>query len=78
MEEGEVVVGVAVSPGGDPPSCFEPGVGPFDGPAVACLGVTGFEAAFLSAPDFACRCSGWDRFAGAAWLADPGFDLAFA
>ena len=78
MEEGEVVVRVAVAAGGDPPSCFEPGVGAFDGPAVACLGVTGFEAALLAAPDLLCRCSGWDRLAGPAWFADPGFDLAFA
>jgi hypothetical protein len=78
VEEGEVVVGVAVSSGGDPSSCFQPGVGAFDGPAVACLGVTGFELAFLAAPDFPCRCSGWDRLAGAARFADPRFDLAFA
>lgn len=78
MEEGEVVVGFAVAAGVDAAFGFEPGVGAFDGPAVACLGVGGFDAAAAAAPDFA----GWgafgDRVAGAAGFADPWFDLAVA
>lgn len=76
MEEGEVVVGVAVAAGCDPSSCFEPGVGAFDWPAVACLGVACFDSSFLAAPDRTGWCAGRDRFAGAAWFADLGFDLA--
>jgi hypothetical protein len=78
VEEGEVVVGVAVAAGGDSSSCFEPGVGAFDRPAVACLGVACFELSFLAAPDFLGWCSGWDRLAAAAFFADSGLDLAFA
>jgi hypothetical protein len=76
VEEGEVVVGVAVSSGGDPPSCFQPGVGAFDGPAVAGLRVAGFDTSFFAAPDFAADLFGRDRVAGSAWLADPRLDLA--
>ena len=78
MEEGEVVVGVAVAAGGDSSSCFQPGVGAFDGPAVARLGVACFELSFFAAPDFSGWCVGRDRLAGSAWFADPWFDLAFA
>ncbi len=76
MEEGEVVVGFAVAAGGDAAHCFEPGVGAFDGPAVACLWVAGFDASFFAAPDFAAALPGWDRVAGSSWLADARFDLA--
>ena len=75
MEEGEVVVGFAVAAGVDAAHCFEPGVGAFDGPAVACLWVTGFDASFFAAPDFAAALSVWDRVTGAAWLADARLDL---
>lgn len=78
MEEGEVVVGFAVASGVDAAFCFEPGVGAFDGPAVAGLGVGGFEASSAAAPDLAGWCAFGDRVAGAAWFADPRFDLAFA
>ena len=77
MEEGEVVVGFAVAAGVDAAHCFEPGVGAFDGPAVACLWVAGFDASLFAAPDFAAALSGGDRVAGAAWLADAGADFAF-
>jgi hypothetical protein len=78
VEEGEVVVGFAVAAGCDSSSCFEPGVGALDRPAVACLGVACFELSFFAAPDLSGWCSGWDRLAAAAFLADPGLDLAFA
>ena len=78
VEEGEVVVGFAVAAGVDAAHCFQPGVGAFDGPAVACLWVAGFDAAFFAAPDFAAALPGRDRLAGAAWLADPRLDLTFA
>jgi hypothetical protein len=48
----------------------------FDGPAVACLWVAGFEASFFAAPDFAAALPGWDRVACSAWLADLRVDLA--
>lgn len=75
MEEGEVVVGFAVAAGGDAAHCFEPGVGAFDGPAVAGLWVAGFEASLFAAPDFAALLSGWDRVACSPWLADARLDL---
>jgi hypothetical protein len=76
VEEGEVVVGFAVAAGGDAAHCFEPGVGAFDGPAVAGLGVAGFDASLFAAPDFAAALAGRDRVAGAAWLADARADPA--
>jgi hypothetical protein len=78
LEEGEVVVGVVVFAGGDSSSCFQPGVGAFDGPAVACLGVACFELSSFAAPDLSGWCSGRDRFVGSSWFADSRFDLAFA
>jgi hypothetical protein len=77
VEEGEVVVGFAVAAGGDAAHCFEPGVGAFDGPAVACLWVACFDASLFAAPDLAASLSVWDRVAGAAWLADARLDPAF-
>ena len=76
MEEGEVVVGFAVAAGVDAAHCFQPGVGAFDGPAVVCLRVAGFDSSFFAAPDFAAALPGGDRVAGAAWLADAGADFA--
>jgi hypothetical protein len=78
LEEGEVVVGFAVVAGGDAAHRFQPGVGAFDRPAVACLRVGGACSSSASAPDGAGRCAGRDRLAGAAGLADPWFDAAFA
>jgi hypothetical protein len=78
VEEGEVVVGFAVAAGRDSASCFEPGVGAFDGPAVSCEWVGGLEASFLSAPDFAGRGAGRDRLPGSAGFADPRLDLQLA
>ena len=78
MEEGEVVVGFAVASGVDAAFCFEPGVGAFDGPAVAGLRVGGFDASSAAAPDLAGWCAFGDRLAGAAGVADPWFDRAFA
>ena len=77
MEEGEVVVGFAVAAGVDAAHCFEPGVGAFDGPAVAGLWVACFDASLFAAPDFAPLLAGGDRVAGAAWLADARADFAF-
>jgi len=78
VEEGEVVVGFDVAAGGDPSSGFQPGVGAFDGPAVAGLGVAGFDASLFAAPDLDRRCAGGDRLAWPAWFADPRLDLALA
>jgi hypothetical protein len=78
VEEGEVVVGVSVAAGRDPSSCFEPGVGAFDGPAVACLWVGGFGVACAAAPDLALWLVGRDRLAAWAAFADPWLDLALA
>jgi len=75
VEEGEVGVGFAVASGGDPAFRFQPGVGAFDGPAVACVRIGGFEPSFLAAPDLAGRGACRDWLAAAAWLADPRFDL---
>lgn len=76
MEEGEVVVGFAVAAGGDAAFGFEPGVGAFDWEAVFGLWVGCAEPSCLSAQDLACWCSGRDRLALAAWLADPRLDRA--
>lgn len=75
MEEGEVVVGFAVVSGVDAAHCFEPGVGAFDGPAVACLWVACFDASFFAVPDFAAALSVGDRVACSSWLADARLDL---
>jgi hypothetical protein len=74
VKECEVVVGFAVASGADPSFGFEPGVGGFDGPAVAGLGVAGLGLPAFSAPDLACRGALRDRVARAPWPADPGFD----
>ncbi len=76
VEEGEVVVGFAVAAGGDAAERFQPGVGAFDGPAVTCLWVAGFDASFFAAPDFTAALSWWDRVACSAWLADARADPA--
>jgi hypothetical protein len=76
VEEGEVVVGFAFAAGADPAERFQPGVGAFDGPALACLWVAGFHLSFFAAPDLAAALSGWDRVACSAWLADARVDLA--
>jgi hypothetical protein len=76
VEEGEVVVGFAVAAGADPSECFQPGVGAFDGPAVAGVGVGDFEASLLAAPDLAHGEVVGDRLAAFARLADVGADPA--
>jgi hypothetical protein len=78
VDEGEVVVGFAIAAGRDSWFGFQPGVGAFDWPAVAGLRVGDFEPSLLPAPDFAYGGAVGDWVAGAAWLADPGFDLALA
>ncbi len=78
MEEGEVVVGFSVSAGRDPSFRFQPGVGAFDGEAVVCLRVGGFESPLLATPDLAGWRSGGDWLAGAAWFADSWLDLTLA
>jgi hypothetical protein len=78
VEEGEVVVGLALAPRRDPSSCFQPGVRALDGPAVTCERVGSFEPSLLAAPDLACRRAGGDRLARAARLADARLDLALA
>lgn len=78
MDEGEVVVGLAVAAGGDAAFRFQPGVGALDGEAVAGLRVWCAYASSAAAPDFACRGSFRDRIAGAAGFADLGLDRALA
>jgi hypothetical protein len=77
-EEREVVVVLDVAAGRDPALCFQPGVRALDRPAVASLRVAGRELAFLAAPDLAGELAGGNRIPGAAPLADPGLDPAFA
>jgi hypothetical protein len=76
VQEGEVVGGFAFAAGGDPASCFEPGVGAFDWLAVAGVAVAGAGAASASAPHLATADAGRDRLAGPPRLADPRLDLA--
>lgn len=76
MEEGEVVVVFDVVSCSDSAFGFEPGVGAFDGPAVASERVGGFDDPFLAAPDLAGGGAGRERVASAARLADPGLDPA--
>ena len=76
--EGEGGVENTVAAGCDAASCFQPGVGAFDGPAVACLGVAGFQSALFAAPDLARWCACGDRVAAAAGFADPRLDLPLA
>lgn len=78
VEEGEVVVGFAVAAGGDAPFGFQPGVCAFDGPAVAGLRVACLDPSSFAAPDRARWCPARDWVAGAAPLADPRLDRAFA
>ena len=76
VEEGEVVVCFAVASGGDASFGFEPGVGAFDGEAVAGEWVGDFDVSLAAALDLTGFGAGWDRVAGAAAFADPGVDLA--
>jgi hypothetical protein len=76
VEEGEVVVGLAVAAGRDPAERFQPGVGALDRPALARVRVFGLQSALLAAPDLAGGGAGRDRVAFFARLADPGADAA--
>ena len=78
LDEGEVVVGFAVAAGRDSGSCFKPGVGAFDWPAVAGESVGAGAAALFAAPDFAGWCAVGDRLAGSASFADSWLDSALA
>ena len=79
MEEGEVVVGLALAAGGDAPFCFQPGVGAFDGPAVAGLRVGACAAVGVClATPRGCWCAVRDRLACSARLGDARLDLALA
>ena len=76
LQEGEVVLGLAVAAGADPPQRRQPGVGALDRPAMTGLRVARFQAPLLSPPDLVARRPGRDRLAAAARLADPGADPA--
>jgi len=76
LEEGEVVVGLAVSAGGDPAERLQPGVRPLDRPALAGLRIARLQPPLLSPPDLVARLSGRDRLPGPAGLADAGADPA--
>lgn len=78
VEEGEVVVGFAVAAGLDSAFRFEPGVGAFDGPAVAAQRVTGLVVSSPAAPDLGCRLIAGDRLPRAPSFADPRLDLPLA
>lgn len=78
MEEGEVVLGLAVAAGGDPALPFQPGVGALDRPAVAGLRVGRPQSSLGAAADLAHRRPGRDRLAAPARLRDAGLDPALA
>lgn len=78
MEEGEVVLGLAVSPSGDAALPLQPGVRPFDREAVAGLRVAAAQPPLGAAPDLAHGRTGRDRLACATWLRDVRFDLPLA
>lgn len=74
LQEGEVVGAFSVLAGVDAGETVQPGVGPFDRPALPGLGVGGFQPAFLAPPDFPDGGAFGDRLAGPAGLADPRLD----
>src|SRR5437867_10823443 len=78
LEESEVVGGLAVTAGGDPPQRLQPGVGALDRPAVASLRVTCLQPPPLAPPDLARRRTGRDRLARPPRFADPRPDRPLA
>lgn len=78
LQEGLVVFGFAVASGRDPASVSEPGVGAFDGPAVAGLGVWRLEDPFAATADLPYPCVCGDLFARPTAPADARLDPAFA
>jgi hypothetical protein len=78
VQERLVVLGFAVAAGGDAPVALDPGVGAFDRPAVAALGVGGFQAPPATAPDLARAGGIANRLAAFAGLADARLDVAVA
>jgi len=76
VEEGEVVVGLAIASGGDPSSCFQPGVCALDRPALAGLRVARLQPPLLAPPDLVGSLPGRDRLGGLAPPADAGADPA--
>jgi len=78
LEEGEVVAGFAFGAGGDAAHRFQPGVGAFDRPAVAGVGVGGALSAAAAAPDGAGGGAGGDRLACPPRLGDARLDAALA
>jgi hypothetical protein len=74
LEERQVVVGLAVATGSDPPQRFQPGVRALDRPALAGLRVARLQPPLLSPPDLVARLSGRDRLPALARLGDPGAD----
>jgi hypothetical protein len=77
LEEGEVVVGLAVPAGGDPAQRLQPGVRALDRPALAGLRIARLQPPLLPPPDLVASLSGRDRLPGPAGLADAGADPAF-
>jgi hypothetical protein len=78
VEEGEVVVGFAITADGDPTAVLQPSIRPLDRPALTGQGVSGSQPALSSPPHLAGRRALGDRLACAARLADPRLDLTFA
>src|SRR6266480_6900836 len=78
LEEGEVVCGLAVTAGGDPPQRLQPSIGPLDRPAVASLRVTCLQPPPLAPPDLPRRRPGRDRLARPPRFADPRLDRPLA
>ena len=76
MEEGEVVGGFAVAAGCDAAFRFQPGVGAFDGEALAGLPVGCLGVFVAAAPDGGRGLGG--GVCGSAAFADPRFDVALA
>ena len=76
LEEGEVVGGLAVAPGGDSAQRLQPGVGALDRPAMAGLRVARLQPPLLPPPDLVGRLPRRDRLTAAARLGDPRPDPA--
>jgi len=78
VQEGEVVVGLAIATGGDATAVLQPGVGSLDRPALASKRVCGSQPAPPAPPHLSGRRPFWDRLAGAPRLRDTRLDLTQA
>jgi hypothetical protein len=70
MQEGEVVVRLAIAPDGDPAFTLQPRVRPLDWPAVTSLRIERPLRSPPSTPDHSALRLGWDRISCPAPLGD--------